>query len=108
MPVSNDNDGAWLDPKWIVSACALAAFGLIMNYDLRLGIAAGIVLGVIGAVWLYIALRYGSLSGGPASGRSKLVTRVRAQISNRRLATARAAQPPASGAQQRPEPPQRP
>lgn len=108
MPVSNNNDGAWLDPKWIVSACALAAFALILNYDLRLGIAAGIVLGVIGALWLFIALRYGSLSGGSASGRTGLVTAVRAQISNRRLAAARAAQPPASGAQQRPEPPQRP
>ena len=108
MPVSNDNDGAWLDPKWIVGACALAAFGLILNYDLRLGIAAGIVLGVIGALWLFIALRYGSLSGGPASGRNGLVVSVRAQISNRRLAAARAAQQPASGAQQRPEPPQRP
>ena len=108
MPVSSDNDGAWLDPKWIVSACALAAFGLILNYDLRLGIAAGIVLGMIGAVWLYIALRYGSLSGGPASGRNGLVVGVRAQITNRRLATTRAAQSSASGAQHRPEPPQRP
>jgi hypothetical protein len=108
MPVSNDSDGAWLDPKWIVSACALTAFGLILNYDLRLGIAAGIVLGVIGAFWLFIALRYGSLSGGPASGRSGLVAGVRAQINNRRLATLREAEQAASGAQQRPEPPQRP
>ena len=108
MPVWNDNDGAWLDPKWIVSACALAAFGLILNYDLRLGIAAGIVLAVIGAFWLFIALRFGSLSGGPASGRNGLVVGVRAQISNRRLASLRADQQIASGAQQRPEPPQRP
>ncbi len=108
MPVSNDNGGAWRDPKWIVSACALAAFGLILNYDLRLGIAAGIVLGVIVAVWLYIALRYGSLSGGPASGRNGVVVGVRAQINNRRLATLRAAEQAASGPQKRPEPPQRP
>jgi hypothetical protein len=108
MPVSNDNDGAWLDPKWIVSACALAAFGLILNYDLRLGIAAGIVLGVIGAVWLFVALRYGSLSGSSSSGRNVLVAGVRVQTSNRRIAALRAAERATSGAQQRPEPPQRP
>lgn len=85
MPVSPDDDRSWLKPKWLVSAVALAAFALIASYDLRLGLAAGALLGVVGAVWLYLALRYGSLSGAP-SGRNLVVSRARQQMSNRRIA----------------------
>lgn len=86
--VASSDDGAWLNPKWLVTGVALAAFGLILSYDLRLGIAAGAILGVIGAMWLYLALRYGSLSGAP-SGRKALVAQVRQQMVNRRQAARR-------------------
>jgi hypothetical protein len=95
MAVSSD-DGAWLNPKWLVTGVALAAFGLILSYDIRLGIAAGALLVVVAAVWLYLALRYGSLSGAP-SGRRALVTQVRQQMDNRRVAAGR------SGTQQGPD-----
>ncbi len=105
MPVSPD-ESSWFDPKWLVVAVALAAFGLILSYDLRLGLAAGAVLGVIGAFWLYVSLRYGALSTEPASGRQTLVARLRSQSSNRRYAAARIAE--TSGAQQGSDPAERP
>jgi hypothetical protein len=101
MPATPDDDRALLNPKWLVIGVALAAFGLILSYDVRLGMAAGAVLAAIGALWLYLALRYGSLSGAP-SGRRALVAQFRQQTSNRRRAAAR------SGPQQRPEPTERP
>ena len=94
--VASSDDSAWLNPKWLVTGVALAAFGLMLSYDIRLGIAAGALLGVIGAMWLYFALRYGSLSGAP-SGRKALVAQVRQQMDNRRVAAGR------SGTQQGPD-----
>lgn len=108
MPASRDH-GLWLDPKWLVSAVALAALALIFSYDARLGLAFGALLGVILAMWFYIALRFGSLSGGPVSGRHALVARFQTQTSNRRSAVLRTAESDArSGPQQGPQPPERP
>lgn len=87
MPFASERLAGWLSPKWLVAGVALAADGLLWSYDLRLGIAASALLGVIAALWLYLALRYGSLSGAP-SGRSALVAQLRAQESNRRRAAA--------------------
>jgi hypothetical protein len=87
MPVASERLSGWLSTKWLVSGVALAADGLLLGYDLRLGLAAGAVLAVIAAVWLYIALRYGSLSGAP-SVRASLVERARQQSVNRRRAVA--------------------
>lgn len=105
MPFASERLAGWLSPKWLVAGVALAADGLLMSYDLRLGIAASVLLGVIVAMWLYLALRYGSLSGAP-SGRSALVAQVRAQESNRRRAAA--AMRGRSGPQQGADPSQRP
>lgn len=101
MPATPDDDRGWFSPKWLVAGVALAAFGMILSYDVRLGLAAGALLGVVLAMWLYLALRYGSLSGAP-SGRRALVAQFRQQTSNRRRAAAR------SGPQQRPDPTERP
>lgn len=102
MPTSTD-DGAWLDPKWLVIGFALAAFGLIASYDWRLGLAAGALLGLAGLTWLALALRY---RAGPPTARSRLVELARQHARNRRLAAARV--PVRSSAQQPPQPPQRP
>jgi hypothetical protein len=59
--------------------------------------AAGTLLGVVVLAWLYIALRYGSLSGTP-SVRTALVERARQQAANRLRAERR------SGAQDGAEP----
>jgi hypothetical protein len=88
MPAPPD-DGLWFSPKWPVALVALATWALVMGYDLRLGIAAGILLGVIAALWLYIALRYGSLSDGPPRKRKAIVAQFLQQQSNRRRAAAR-------------------
>jgi hypothetical protein len=103
--VTSPDEAAWLNPKWLVIGVALAAFGLILSYDLRLGLAAGALLGVIGAMWLYLALRYGSLSGA-TSGRKTLVAQVRRQASNRRRAAAGTQDE--SSAQQGADPAERP
>ena len=99
--VASSDDGAVFSPKWLVAGVALAADGLLMSYDLRLGIAASALLGVVLAMWLYLAFRYGSLSGAP-SGRKTLLAQVRVREDIRRSVVAR------SGAQQSADPAERP
>ncbi|MFN7159582.1 MAG: hypothetical protein ACK4MR_12965 [Erythrobacter cryptus] len=88
MPLASD-DGSWRDPKWFVIGFALAAFALILHYDLRLGLAAGALLGVIAALWLYLAVRFGLLGGGGMSERRVMQERYRQQVDNRRRAATR-------------------
>lgn len=85
MPVTPD-ERSFLDPKWLVIGFALAAFALIITYDLRLGLAAGAVLGVFGAVWLYLALRFSLLGADRPTNRRAMLDRFRVQLSNRRKA----------------------
>lgn len=101
MPFASDRLTRWISPKWLVSIVAIAADGLLLNYDLRLGLAAAVLIAVVVAVWLYIALRFGSLSGQP-SVRSPLVDLARQQAANRREAERQSA--PEQGA----DPAQRP
>mgnify|MGYP003299633911 CR=1 FL=1 len=101
MPVPSERLAGWLAPKWIVGAVALAAFTMLINYDLRLGLVAGALFGAIAVMWLYLAVRYGSLSG-VRSVRTSLVESAQQHERNRRAAVHR------STAQQRPDPTQRP
>lgn len=105
MPLPSERLAGWLSIKWLVAGAAIVADGLVLNYDLRLGIAASTLLAVVAAVWLYIALRYGSLSGTP-SLRSVPVERARQQENLRRMAEARRLA--ASGPQQSANPAERP
>ncbi|ASJ90207.1 hypothetical protein [Porphyrobacter sp. CACIAM 03H1] len=105
MPVPSERLAGWLSLKWLVAGVALAADGLLLSYDLRLGLAAGSLLAVVTVIWLYIALRYGSLSGTP-SVRMVPVERARQQENLRRMAAARDFA--RSGAQQGADPAQRP
>lgn len=98
-------DSFWLKPKWLVAGVALAAFAILAHFDPRLGIAAGALFGVVLAVWLYLALRYGSLSGAP-SLRTALVERSRQHLANRRKAASRG--PGRSGPEQGANPADRP
>ena len=88
MPASPD-DGSFLDPKWFVVGFAVAAFALILHYDLRLGLAAGALLGVFAAVWLYLVVRFGLLGSGQPSERRVMQERYRQQVSNRSRAATR-------------------
>lgn len=83
---ASPDDGSFLDPKWLVIGFAVAAFALILHYDLRLGLAAGALLGVFAALWLYLALRFGLLGGEHPSERRAMQERFRKQVSNRRRA----------------------
>lgn len=91
MPLPTD-DGTLFDPKWFLLGFALVALALIVNYDLRLGIAAGAVLGSFVALWLYFVLKFDlAVDDGP-SDRHLLLGRARQQLRNRRkAATAEAA-----------------
>lgn len=99
--VATRGNGALFSPKWLVAGVALAADGLLMGYDLRLGIAASVLLGVVLAMWLYLAFRYGSLSGAP-SGHKALMAQVRVREDLRRDVASR------SGTQQGTDPAERP
>ncbi len=101
MPVPSERLAGWLAPKWLVAGVALAAFAMLASYDLRLGLAAGALIGLVVLVWVYIAVRYGSLSGVP-SVRSALMERSRQQSANRRSAVEQ------SGAEQSADPSERP
>lgn len=105
MPLPSERLAGWLSIKWLVLGAAIAADGLVLNFDLRLGLAASTLLASIAGVWLYIALRYGSLSGTP-SLRSVPVERALQQENLRRKAEARSFA--ASGPQQGADPAERP
>ena len=79
-------DATFLHPRWFVIGFALVAFALIIHYDLRLGIAAGTVLGTFAAVWLYLALRLNLVGDDRPIYRRRVLDRFRQQLSNRRAA----------------------
>lgn len=98
MPVTPD-EGSFLHPKWFVIGFALAAVALIVDYDLRLGLAAATVVGVMAAVWLFLAVRLGLVGEDRPSYRRRMLERFRQQLSNRSsAASGAAAEDPASGA----------
>lgn len=101
MPQSSERLAGWLSLKWVVAAAALVADGLLLNYDLRLGIAASTLLAAVAGMWLYLGLRYGAIGGTP-SVRTVPVERARQQENLRRMAALR------SGAQQGSDPADRP
>jgi hypothetical protein len=88
MPAPPD-DGSYVDPKWFVIGFAVAAVALILHYDLRLGLAAGALLGVFAALWLYLVLRFGLLDDRRPSHRRVLQERFLKQASNRHRAAGR-------------------
>ena len=90
MPAPRD-DGLAIDPKWFVIGFAVASVALILHYDLRLGLAAGALLGVIAALWLYLVLRFGLLGGSRPSHRRVMQERFLQQASNRSRASRREA-----------------
>jgi len=103
MPRDSESLTGWLATKWLIVAVALAELGLLASFDVRLGIAAGALFGGVAIVWLYLALRYGSLSGA-RSARRAMVESAEAHARNRRSADEKIR----LGAQQRPDAAERP
>ncbi|WP_143738158.1 hypothetical protein [Erythrobacter donghaensis] len=85
MPVPSERLAGWLSPTWLVGGVAVAACTLLASYDMLLGVAAGTLLAVVAVLWLYLALRYGSLSGTP-SARVALAQQARTRDELRRRA----------------------
>lgn len=102
MPSSPQNTW-WLDAKWLVIIAAAAAFGVIVGYDQRLGIAAGVVLVTTGFVWQLVAMWFGAGSREQASPVRAVSQRYEQQQRLRQLAEQRVRESvsvPVSGPQQ--------
>ncbi|MEM6907781.1 MAG: hypothetical protein AAF494_03800 [Pseudomonadota bacterium] len=83
IPLDGDT---MFDPKWFVLSFSLGAFGLILNYDLQLGIAAGTLLGLAGLLYLWMWLRFAPGPDEPKSERGAMVERFQLLARNRRKA----------------------
>ncbi|MEE4154584.1 MAG: hypothetical protein V2I27_10535 [Erythrobacter sp.] len=86
-----------IDPKWFVLGVGLGAFALAANYDMRLGIAAGVVLALCFGTYLLISLRLSGEPGQEGSNRAKLARRMALLSRNRRDAQQREASAQAGG-----------
>lgn len=92
-------NAAWLDAKWLVIASAFAAFVLILDYDHRLGIAAGVLLAFTAFIWIGLAMAFGAGSRPETSQARVLSDRFERQL-RRRLEVERRLRDSVSGAQQ--------
>ncbi len=61
------DETTWLDAKWLVIISAFAAFVVVVSYDGKLGLAAGVLLLSMALVWIGAALWF---NGGRASQHS--------------------------------------
>ncbi|MDJ0643450.1 MAG: hypothetical protein QNJ15_11575 [Erythrobacter sp.] len=85
-PVFRPDGESMFDPKWFVIGFALSAVALIANYDLRLGMAAGILLLALGAIYLWISMWLASDTDAPRSERAAMFERFSQLARNRRKA----------------------
>ena len=77
-----------LDPKWGIFAVALGIFALAASYSAQLGLAVGIGIVVIAALFLWVQLRLALQPGESPADRSKLANRFARLGRNRRVAQA--------------------
>lgn len=73
-----------IDLKWFVLGVGLGAFALAANYDMRLGIASGVVLALGFGIYLLISIRLSSEPGQAGSNRARLARRLALLSRNRR------------------------
>ncbi len=95
MPAEPDDrrtpaDRGWLTPQWLSVACAFVACALIVTYDSRLGLAAATLLAVLTAIWLYLAISFGSLGQRDKGQIAVMSERFQRQARQRQLAARRA------------------
>lgn len=83
-------NAAWLDAKWLVIASAFAAFVLILDYDHRLGIAAGVLLAFTAFIWIGVAMAFGAGRSPETSQARVLSDRFERQLRRRLEAEQRA------------------
>ncbi len=78
-----------LDPKWAIIAVALGVFALAAGYDAQLGLAAGVVLAVLAAMYLWFRVRFSHEREQLGASRAALSSRFSSLGRNRRTAEAR-------------------
>lgn len=79
----------WRDAKWLVMASAIAAFAVVLGYDVRLGIATGVFLIVTGFAWQLVALWFAAGAPEQSSPVRRLTERYQQQVRQRLLAEQR-------------------
>lgn len=80
----------WFDAKWPILLSGIAALAVVMVYDWRFGIAAGVLLVVLGLVWELVAMWFGvdfRRKPSPVKGVSQ---RYQENVQRRLIAEARA------------------
>lgn len=81
---------SWLDAKWLVVLSAFAAFVVVLDYDHRLGIAAGVLLALVAAIWIGLAVAFGVGANPHGSPVRALSSRFEEQARRRQTAAQRA------------------
>lgn len=89
LAVYHPDGDTMIDPKWLVMGVVLASLSLILNYDLRLGAAASVLLLVVSAIYLWISYRLAPASDEPRSEREAMFDRFSRLSRNRRAARAK-------------------
>lgn len=85
-PVFLPDGETMFDPKWFVFGFALSAIGLIANYDLRLGMAASVLLLALVGIFLAINVWLASDVDAPKAERAAMFSRFARLARNRRKA----------------------
>lgn len=83
-------DKPWADARWPILFSGIAAFVILLAYDVRFGVAAGILLLVLGLAWQLAAMWFGFGFRSKSSPVSCVAERYEEQLKRRLVAEARA------------------
>ncbi|MEO1729334.1 MAG: hypothetical protein AAFR64_01190 [Pseudomonadota bacterium] len=89
-PIDLFEGDTMLDPKWGIFAVALGIFALAASYSVQLGLAVGIGIVAVAAIFLWVQLRFAFQPGESPADRSALTRRFNRLGRNRRAAQAAA------------------
>jgi hypothetical protein len=87
---SNRKNLLWFDAKWPVLLSGVSAFVVTLVYDWRFGLAAGVLLVVLGLVWELVAMWFGTDFRGKPSPVTVVSQRYEENLRRRLLAETRA------------------
>lgn len=86
VPLDLFEGDTMIDPKWFVMGVALGAFALMASYDVRLGMAAGVLLSLGVLIYLFVRIKLSIEPGEVGSNRARIARRLSLLSRNRREA----------------------